>query len=285
MGWPMNNIQFQQASPALRALVRVYAQRDVGAGETQLIESIPARLEQTLEFQFGDSFDVYFADGRHHAAPETVIVGAYPLGGCKIALKRGVSSFGIFFQPTGFSQLFGVPVAELSLRFYDARSVVGKSISSLHHRLTDEPSFPGRVRLAEEFLLNRAAKGWVDNCMTRATTDLFAAHGNLRIADLADRYGLGKRHFERRFLEHVGFTPKLFARVARFQTALDLKIRFPQRPWVDIANHLGYHDQMHLVHDFHDLAGDAPGLLLSRIGDARPPAMALPQAELENLFV
>ena len=98
----MNNIQFQQASPALRALVRVYAQRDVGAGETQLIESIPARLEQTLEFQFGDSFDVYFADGRHHTAPETVIVGAYPLGGCKIALKKGVSSFGIFFQPAGF---------------------------------------------------------------------------------------------------------------------------------------------------------------------------------------
>jgi hypothetical protein len=42
--------------------------------------------------------------------------------------------------------------------------------------------------------------------------------------------------------------------------------------------------EQHLVHDFHDLAGAAPGLLLTRIGDARPPAMALPQAEPENLF-
>jgi AraC-like DNA-binding protein len=281
----MNNIQFQQASPALRTLVRVYAQRDVGAGKTQLVESIPARLEQTLEFQFGDSFDVYFADGSRHAAPDTVVVGAYPLSGCRIALRKGVSSFGIFFQPAGFSQLFGVPIADLSLRFYDARSVLGKSISCLHHQLADERSFPGRVRLAEEFLLNRAARGLVDSCMTRAASDLFDAHGTLRITDLANGYSLGTRQFERRFLRHVGFTPKLFARVARFQTALDLKIRFPQKPWVNIATELGYHDQMHLVHDFHDLAGDAPGLLLSQIGDARPTAMALPQVEPENLFV
>jgi hypothetical protein len=31
---------------------------------------------------------------------------------------------------------------------------------------------------------------------------------------------------------------------------------------------------MHMVHDFHELAGPAPGLLISMIGDARPPALA-----------
>ncbi len=30
-------------------------------------------------------------------------------------------------------------------------------------------------------------------------------------------------HFKRRFLQHLGIAPKLFARVARFQTALDVK--------------------------------------------------------------
>jgi AraC-like DNA-binding protein len=279
----MNNIQFQPASTTLSALVRVYAQRDVGAGETHLIEPVPARLEQTLEFQFGNSFEVSFADGRRHRAPESVVVGAYPIGGCTIALKKGVSSFAIFFQPTGFSQVFGVPIVELSSRFYDARAVLGKSISCLHQQLADEVSFQGRVRLAEDFLLKRAAKGTVNDSMTRAATDIFATHGTLRIADVAFRHGLSKRQFERRFLEYVGFTPKRFARVARFQTALDHKIRFPHKRWVDIANDLGYHDQMHLVHDFHDLAGDAPGLLLSRIGDARPPAMLLAEDEAENL--
>jgi AraC-like DNA-binding protein len=280
----MNNIHFQPASPALSGLVRVYAQRYVDAGAIHLIEPVPARLEQTLEFQFGHSFDVFFAGGQRYSAPQAVVVGAYPFGGCTIALRQGVSSFAIFFQPTGFSQLFGVPIAELSGRFYDARSVLGESISCLHQRLADETSFRGRVRCTEEFLVKQAAAGVVDDCMTRATAEMFATHGTLRIADIACRYGLGERQFERRFLKHVGFTPKRFARVARFQTALDNKIRYPQKRWVDIANDLGYHDQMHLVHDFHDLAGDAPGLLLARIGDVRPPAMALTDDEAEISF-
>ena len=48
---------------ALQQFVRVYAQRTVSrfeqAGEKTPTETIPARLEQTLEFQFGEPFDVF----------------------------------------------------------------------------------------------------------------------------------------------------------------------------------------------------------------------------------
>jgi AraC-like DNA-binding protein len=270
----MHNLQCQRPRSELRGLVRAYAQRDVGPHDSDLVELIPARLEQTLEFQFGECFEVFHADGRHEMAPKVVIVGAYPRGGCTIALKKGVSSFAIFFQPAGFSRLFKVPLAHLSITSHDARAVLGESVSCLHIQLAEEWSFEGRVRLAENFLLKQLAKGLLDDPMARAASHIFAARGALRIADVAYHHGLGRRHFERRFAQHVGFTPKLFARVARFQTALDTKIHFPQCRWVEIAHSLGYHDQMHMVHDFHELAGPAPGLLISMIGDARPPALA-----------
>jgi AraC-like DNA-binding protein len=270
----MHNLQCRQACSALRGLVRVYAQREVGPLDSDLVEPIPARLEQTLEFQFGDFFEVFHRDGHHQSTHGVSIIGAYPLSGCTIALKKGVSSFGIFFQPVGLSRLFGIPMTELSMRAYDGRAVLGKSISSLHIRLAEVSCFEGRVRLAEDFLLKQAAQAQREDPMAKAASEIFAARGALRIADVAYRHGLGVRHFERRFLQHVGFTPKLFARVARFQTALDVKIMSPKSRWADIANDLGYHDQMHMVHDFHDLAGDAPELLMSRLGDARPPALA-----------
>jgi AraC-like DNA-binding protein len=258
----------------LRALVRVYAQRELGPHDSEIIESIPARLEQTLEFQFGYRFEVFHQDGCRLTAPEIVVIGAHPRAGTTIALKRGVVSFAIFFQPAGFSRLFGIPMVHLSGSSHDAEGVFGKAFARLRGMLAEIASFEGRVRLIEHFLLKQAERGLTDNPMTRAASDLFIARGAIRIADVAFRHGMGKRQFEREFLRHVGFTPKLYARVARFQTALDMKIMCPQRPWVDIANRLGYHDQMHMIHDFHDLAGDAPGMLLPMIGDGRPTALA-----------
>jgi AraC-like DNA-binding protein len=270
----MHNLQCQPPCSALRALVRVYAQRELGPHDSDVIEAVPARLEQTLEFQFGYRFEVIHRDGHRLTAPEIVVVGAHPQGGTTIALKRGVVSFAVFFQPAGFSRLFGIPMVHLSRASHDARGVLGKSVSCLRDMLAETPTFEGRVRLTEHFLLKRAEKGTAEDPMTRAASDLFSARGAIRIADAAFRHGIGKRQFEREFLRHVGFTPKLYTRVARFQTALDAKIMYPQRRWVDIANQFGYHDQMHMIHDFRDLAGDAPGMILSMIGDCRPPALA-----------
>lgn len=266
----MHDLQCQRPCPLLRGLVRAYAQRDLGPHDIDIVEPVPARLEQTLEFQFGDSFEVVHADGQHLMAPEIVVIGAHPRGGTTIALRKGVVSFAIFFQPAGLSRLFHIPPVHLSGASHDGRGVLGKSITCLHYRLAETPTFAGRVRLIEDFLLKQAARSLFDDPMIAAATDIFALRGMLPIAEVASRHGLGNRHFERKFLKEVGVTPKLFARVARFQTALDMKLMRPQMRWIDIAHSLGYHDQMHLIHDFHDLAGDAPGLLVSQIGDARP---------------
>jgi transcriptional regulator GlxA family with amidase domain len=95
----------------------------------------------------------------------------------------------------------------------------------------------------------------------------------VRIAELAACYGISVRQLDRRIRGAVGITPKTYACVARFQTALDAKLLTPCRSWMSIAHDLGYHDQMHMVHDFHRLAGAAPAEILARIGDMRPPAM------------
>ncbi len=56
--------------------------------------------------------------------------------------------------------------------------------------------------------------------------------------------------------------PKLYSRVARFEAALESKMRAPGLRWTDIAHDLGYHDQTHMVHDFRKLSGSTPSDLV-----------------------
>jgi hypothetical protein len=69
-------------------------------------------------------------------------------------------------------------------------------------------------------------------------------------------------------------TPKLYSRVARFQAALDMKLKRSEVRWADLAGDFGYHDQMHMIKDFQNLSGLSPSCLLARLGDMRPSALA-----------
>ena len=57
-------------------------------------------------------------------------------------------------------------------------------------------------------------------------------------------------------------SPKLYARIVRFESALKTKAAFPQISWTTVAHEFGYHDQMHMVHDFQQLSGEAPTSIL-----------------------
>jgi AraC-like DNA-binding protein len=272
----MHTLQCKAPSPHLRRFVRTYAQREIRDIDGIIKEPVPARLEQTLEFQLGETFDTVSGNGHHRIAPSTVVVGAHIQSGFTILLEKNVLSFAIFFQPNGLSRLFRFPAAELSHQAFAATDVFGAMIASFHCRLGECESFAQRVAVAEEFLGERAmglpSCGGSDS-IEKAVARIFLRHGVLRVADAAHDAGLSVRQFERKFLRQTGILPKTFARVARFQTALDAKILSPKVTWLDIAHDLGYHDQMHMVRDFHDLAGGSPGTIFASIGDGRPPAM------------
>ena len=103
---------------------------------------------------------------------------------------------------------------------------------------------------------------------------IFQTQGALRISSLARQQMMGLRQFERECQRSIGTTAKTFARVARFQAALDAKLAAPHRTWLEIAHYFGYHDQMHMVHDFRALGQYAPNRLIEQMGDVRPPALA-----------
>jgi methylphosphotriester-DNA--protein-cysteine methyltransferase len=137
----------------------------------------------------------------------------------------------------------------------------------------EQKSFEGRVAFAEAFLLKKLTSAAAHTQVTRAASFLFKQHGAVRIPKLGRRDALSLRQFERLFRDDVGMPPKAFARIARFQTAMDAKLADPARTWLDIAHSFGYYDQMHMIHDFELLGRNTPTQLLIEMGDVRPAAL------------
>ena len=98
-----------------------------------------------------------------------------------------------------------------------------------------------------------------------AANSLFAKDGIYRVSVMATDSGLSKRQFERRFLAQVGVPPKLYARIIRFNAALDHKLRWPSHAWSRIANDNDFYDQMHLIHDCRDFTGESPSRFLAHL--------------------
>jgi AraC-like DNA-binding protein len=270
----MHKLHCALPSPALQAFVRTYAEREF-EDEAPVWTPVPARLEQIINFEFRDPIAVQFGDGRQELHSSSVI-GSQTEGRAQALLSGRMHSFAVFFQPSGLTRLFGYPMSALTNRALEASSVLGSWVGDLQARLAALPTFASRIALVDSIFSQRTPA--VNDWMLDIADRILARQGVQSVSETAAECGLSLRQFERRFRTFTGMSPKLCARIARFQSALDAKIASPGRTWLAIA----HDDQMHMIHDFRLLAGDSPGGVLARLSDQRPPAM-LQRGEFHDL--
>ena len=261
-------LQTQLATPGrlLRPYVWCYGQSTGHIVGDRLHVPLPARPKQVLMFFFRDRFTARVCDSdRLILTPRAVVVGPQTHHRVDLSVSGAIDSFTIHFQPAGFHHLFGIPMSELTNATYDAHAVLEHGVGDLEDELAGAPSFEARIEIAERYLLRELDGLGPLGAIGKAANRLFACDGAIQVADLAAYAEVTPRHLERRFLTQVGVSPKLYARMVRFNAALDGKLCEPGRTWTDMAHELGYHDQMHMVHDFHGLAGVSPTCLLAQL--------------------
>jgi len=108
----------------------------------------------------------------------------------------------------------------------------------------------------------------VPDRVTRAAMSVLSRRGRIQIPALAEQACMSERQFERRFTREIGLPPKLYARIARFECALQSKALSKTESWTEITNRLGYFDQMHLIKDFREFSGEVPTNLISQLETA-----------------
>lgn len=255
----MHLIRFLSPAPGLEEYVRFYAQREGRLDVATVVHPVPARAAPIMEFMFGDPCGVRRM-GRSgiETSPRAVLVGLQTHRRLQLLIRGNPNSFVIFFQPVALHRLFSVPMDELTDCDIEARAVLGPWIAQLEQRLSDCGSFSERARITDDFLLRRSLTVAGPDGVSAAASAILLSGGQIRISGLAQSAGLSLRQFERGFIRQVGLPPKLYARIARFEAALESKAKSIGKSWTDVAYESGYYDQMHMVHDFEEFAGQTP---------------------------
>jgi AraC-like DNA-binding protein len=254
----------------LREFIQVFAERHVDCAVAKFEQPDVAQLEQILAFEFCDTARIDYLNGKSQHAPRIHFVGSQASHFSFAHFSGRHSGFGIFLKPLALWQLFRIPPGTLANDNVVGTDIFGKEIQTLWTRLAECQSFQQRIQLAEGYLLPFAIHAEVRTSMMQSAHYLLQRNGATRIDRMANHCGLSVRQYERRFLEEIGLTPKLFSRIARFQTALDTKRMAPDRSWMSVAHEFGYFDQMHLIRDFRSLGGHIPSELLQQGRDFRP---------------
>jgi AraC-like DNA-binding protein len=255
-----HGIRLVRPLPVLEPFVRYYGHRNARLGDAVVVHPVHARGAPILDFEFGDSDAVLYirSDGKPPLfSPRVVLIGMQTHRRGELHIRGTVDGFAILFQPSALRLLFALPAQEFTDQDFDAEQVFGAIIARFHERLADCRTFEERISVANQFLLQRALAPPRDG-ISAAATDILRGAGGARISEMAERAGLGLRQFERRFVQQVGVSPKLFARIARFEAALDRMARSSQGSWTEVAHRFGYYDQMHMVHDFSRFTGETP---------------------------
>jgi len=153
--------------------------------------------------------------------------------------SRAADVVGVRFRAAGAWPFFRFPLREVGGRIVGLADVWGRRAALWRDRLGEARD---RVGAMEEMLL----------ACGPGEAPVFPA--------------LSERQHRRLFRERVGVTPKLFARIQRFQGALRAAGRMPL---ARVAAECGYADQSHLVRDFRQFAGMPPSAWLRWREDVR----------------
>jgi AraC-like DNA-binding protein len=251
-------------APPLSNLIERYLGYRIVGYPPGVHRGLPSR-HMTLIVSIGDPIDVV-AQTDPHQAPDRyrVVVGGLQASPALIAHDGNQEGVESELTPVGCRTLLGLPARELWNLSIELDDVIGGVGRELWERLQGVVGWEARFAVCDEVLGRLVTQQAVAPELRRSWEALVATGGTVTIADLARDIGWSRQHLARRFGDEFGLGPRLAGRVMRFERARRMLTSTPSFVSIaQVAAACGYYDQAHLTHDFVDLAGCPPTMLLA----------------------
>lgn len=192
--------------------------------------------------------------------PHSVLIGSQ-YSRVNIKVHHQLSAIRVDFLPGAVYRMLGIPMQKLFDGGFDAIDFFGAEMRSINEQLRHISTLAEGKNIVEKFLLRQVARLKGASPFDAALQALLSHNGNMTIEKTASLSCLSLKQFERKCIERIGMSPKLFARIIRFSKAYRLHEASPQLSWTQIAYEAGYYDQMHLIRDFKTFAGVTPSVI------------------------
>jgi transcriptional regulator GlxA family with amidase domain len=83
-------------------------------------------------------------------------------------------------------------------------------------------------------------------------------HGRITVDEMCEHHGSSRQRLSRKFRDAAGLSPKLYARITRFQALVQRLLEHDVSEWAGVSTSVGYYDQSHMINDFRTFVGAAP---------------------------
>jgi len=170
----------------------------------------------------------------------------------------------IDLSPLAARQLFDVPLSEMRGRAVALVDLLPRELRDLCEHLGETGDASLRLDRIERFLVDRLATAeQTSPRVAAALARIEALGGRLDVGSLAPWLGISQKHLIALFHDHVGVSPKLFARLVRHESALGDARAHPELNWAAIALRNGYCDQSHFNREVRAFTATTPTALRS----------------------
>jgi transcriptional regulator GlxA family with amidase domain len=140
----------------------------------------------------------------------------------------------------------------------DLKSLFRLDANEIEEKMMLAESNARRVEILTDFLERRLIKAERQPPgVFEAIKYIIRTNGATKVEMLAKQNFQSTRQFERNFKRLAGFSPKLFSRIIRFQSAL-AEYNNKNKSLTEIAYQCGYYDQSHFIQDFKEFSGHNP---------------------------
>jgi AraC-like DNA-binding protein len=252
-------------SPALAEYVHGYYYRE-SRGEPAAFPWAASVLPMLTFFLGARCLAFEYAADQTRLLSDVIALGPCDHRVAEVTPCGHIINFTVLFEPTGFFRLFRISPAEVRNRAYDCADVLGGRIFDVRARLGESRGPEAMARVVEEMLLSKAANALPKSRIQPAAQWLLRSKGKASLMELASSFGISDSSWRRHFTREIGFAPKRYLRMLRFQHAVALKRSNPGLAWTEVCLEAGYYDQAHLIADFHEIARASPSHFMRELG-------------------
>jgi len=252
---------YRLASPNTELLPFVEHYWSVAAADDELVDLsvdvyVDARAD--LVFNFGAPYfrsiigqrPVSYAESNLDAQRDAPI---------RIVQRGAVSICGVRFHAGGLSPFVAGSLAAYTNRTPGIAEVFGEEALRLDMKLSECRLDLDRQRvLLDGFLLNRLRLDTSYAAFTAAKGAIEADGGKTPVEAVSRGAAISPRNLNRLFQRLLGFSPKAYARIVRFQKALRMLMADGSTTLAEVSADCGYFDQSHFVKDFRRFTGGVP---------------------------
>ncbi len=175
--------------------------------------------------------------------------------------KGNYALLSVQFTSNGISSILGIPQKLLINNMFALDSILGDDNRLLTEQLSECGTVYKMSHILNSYftrkLLQQSHKSYT-NTIATISHRILLQKGLVNLDQVVQDSNMSFRNFERRFVDEVGISPKMYARITRFFNAIENKMLHQHKSWTAITYEGGYYDQAHFIRECKEFSDNTP---------------------------